>query len=372
MPLSALARPTGQDLAIRVEGVNYSYGEGETRTQVLHDNDLQVGRGEVVILTGPSGSGKSTLLTLIGALRGVQTGSVNVLGQDLTRLDAGGQTALRKNIGFIFQKHNLFSSLTAIENVRMATALRPAPVAEMNRRSAAVLARLGLVDRSDHYPSELSGGQQQRVAIARALVNRPALVLADEPTASLDAESGQAVMSLLREMAGGPERTTVVLVTHDQRVIDHADRIVNMVSGRIQSNTLTALAVRVARLLARNDAVKRLDLSEMMIAQISNHMTLETRRAGETLAREGEAGDRFCVIASGVAEAFKEGAFARELHEGDGVGALTRFSAHLVRETVRAKTDVELFVLHEDEFDKVLDLDQNFAHRIRAQLMAQT
>jgi putative ABC transport system ATP-binding protein len=241
----------------------------------------------------------------------------------------------------------------------------------MNRRCAAILDRLGLGDRADHYPSELSGGQQQRVAIARALVNHPALVLADEPTASLDAESGQIVMNLLREMAAGAERTTVLLVTHDQRVIDHADRIVTMVSGRIQSNTLTALAVRIARVLARSDAVKRLDLSEMMIAQVSNHMMLETRRAGEVIAREGDVGDRYYVIASGVAEGYKDGALVRELREGDGFGALTRFAARLIRETVRARTDLELFVLEENEFDKLVDQNQDYGHRIRAQLMAQ-
>src|SRR5262245_57486711 len=214
---------------IRVEGVNYAYGSGETRTQVLFDNDLEISRGEVVIMTGPSGSGKSTLLTLIGALRKMQDGRLEVLGRNLTKSGEADQVELRKDIGFIFQQHNLFSSLTAIENVRMATALRPASVREMNERAAEMLGRLGLAERLRHLPSSLSGGQKQRVAIARALVNHPALVLADEPTASLDAESGKTVLELLRGMADGPDRTTVLLVTHDQRVIDHADRIVNMV-----------------------------------------------------------------------------------------------------------------------------------------------
>jgi putative ABC transport system ATP-binding protein len=372
MPKSGLARPTCVELAVEVTGVDYAYGAGETRSQVLFDNNLEIGCGELVILTGPSGSGKSTLLTLIGALRAVQEGTVRVLGRDLNGLAPGAQAVLRKNVGFIFQKHNLFSSLTAIENARMATALRPSAPAEMNRRVAEVFDRLGLADRLYHYPAELSGGQQQRVAIARALVNRPALVLADEPTASLDAKSGQAVMSLLREMATGPERATVLLVTHDQRVIDHADRVVNMVSGRIHSNILTQQAVRIARVLARNDAVRRLELSETVIAHISSSMTEEFRRAGEVITHEGEAGDRFFVIASGVADASKGGEHVREIRDGGGFGGLTKFTGRLPRETVTARTDLSLYVLHEDAFEKVFEHDASFEERVRAHLMAQT
>jgi putative ABC transport system ATP-binding protein len=187
----AVMQPARADVVIRAADVNYAYGNGETRTQVLFDNDLEISRGEVVIMTGPSGSGKSTLLTLIGALRRMQEGSLEVLGQDLSRASERDQVELRKNIGFIFQQHNLFSSLTAIENVRMATALRRDSVQEMNNRCIEILGKLGLGERMNHLPAELSGGQKQRVAIARALVNHPALVLADEPTASLDAESSR-------------------------------------------------------------------------------------------------------------------------------------------------------------------------------------
>ena len=163
---------------VSIRGLHYWYGEGSSRTQALWDIDLEIGRGEIVILTGPSGSGKTTLLTLIGALRSVERGEVRVLGHDVVRLGPAARVALRREVGFIFQSHNLFSSLTAFENVRMATALKPGPVAEMNRRSEAILTRLGMRERFDHLPAELSGGQDQRVAIARALVNEPALVLA--------------------------------------------------------------------------------------------------------------------------------------------------------------------------------------------------
>jgi putative ABC transport system ATP-binding protein len=130
--LLAVARPTCKELAVHAEGISYWYGEGETRSQVLFENSIDIGRGEVVIMTGPSGSGKTTLLTLIGALRRVQHGRLIVLNRDLAALGEHGAVALRKDIGFIFQSHNLFSSLTALENVRMATALRPASVNEMN------------------------------------------------------------------------------------------------------------------------------------------------------------------------------------------------------------------------------------------------
>jgi putative ABC transport system ATP-binding protein len=226
-------QPDLQAPAVAIRGLSYWYGKGTSRTQALWEVDVQIDRGEVVILTGPSGSGKTTLLTVIGALRRAEEGEIRVLGREVTRLDRAGAVVLRRDIGFIFQFHNLFSSLTAFENVRMAAALQPGRAAEMNARTMAIMTRLGMGECLDHLPAGLSGGQNQRVAIARALVNEPALILADEPTASLDPASGQEVLSLLHELANGPARTTVLIVTHDQRVLDRADRIIELVSGRI-------------------------------------------------------------------------------------------------------------------------------------------
>ncbi len=364
----AVKQPAHADVMIRAEKVNYAYGTGETRTQVLFDNNLEISRGEVVIMTGPSGSGKSTLLTLIGALRRTQEGSLNVLGQDLSRSTEREQVELRKNIGFIFQQHNLFSSLTAIENVRMATALRPATVREMNDRCVEILSKLGLKERMNHLPAELSGGQKQRVAIARALVNQPALVLADEPTASLDAEASQTVLEVLRTMADGPSRTTVLLVTHDQRVIDKADRIVNMVGGKIVTNSLTRIAVRICRALAQLDALK--GLSESALSRIASYMTVETRQPGETIVREGEEGDRFYVVGSGIADAYTGGGFDEELCFGEGFGMISAYFKRPVRQTVVARTPMELYVLVKDDFLKALAADTSFENRIRTSLMA--
>ncbi|QEH33624.1 Macrolide export ATP-binding/permease protein MacB [Aquisphaera giovannonii] len=364
----AVKQPARPDVVIRVQGVNYAYGSGETRTQVLFDNDLEISRGEVVIMTGPSGSGKSTLLTLIGALRRMQEGRLEVLGKDLTEAGEAEQVELRKDIGFIFQQHNLFSSLSAIENVRMATALRPAGVREMNERAAEMLGRLGLSARLDHLPSSLSGGQKQRVAIARALVNHPSLVLADEPTASLDAESGKTVLDLLRGMADGPDRTTVLLVTHDQRVIDHADRIVNMVGGRIVTNSLTRIAVRIVRALAAQESLR--GLGEATLSRLASFMTVENRPAGDTIVREGADGDRFFAIGSGIADAYINGEFDEELCFGEGFGIITAYFNRPNRRTVISRTDMELYVLSKDDFFEALKLDTSFENRVRATLMS--
>jgi putative ABC transport system ATP-binding protein len=364
----AVARPLCKQLAICAEEVSYWYGEGETRTQVLFDNSLEIGRGEVVIMTGPSGSGKTTLLTLIGALRHLQQGRMRVLDRDVAALDARGAVELRKDIGFIFQSHNLFSSLNAMENVRMATVLKGGDAREMDARSARLLTELGLGERLDHRPSQLSGGQRQRVAIARALVNSPALVLADEPTAALDAESGKIVLGLLRKLADGMERTTVLIVTHDQRVIEHADRVVNMMGGRIVTNSLTRMTVRITRALAQSEILK--GLSEATLIKIADVMTIETYGKGETIVREGETGDRYYLIGSGVAEAYKGGAYQEEFYFGEGFGTISSFFGRPIPQTVRAKTELELYVISEPDFDRVLATDKSFEGRVRGLLMA--
>jgi putative ABC transport system ATP-binding protein len=356
-------------MAVRARGVNFSFGSGETRTQVLTDNDLAVGRGEVMILTGPSGSGKTTLLTLIGTLRRMQEGSLNVLGRELTGMDPARQVQLRSEVGFIFQHHNLFSSLTALENVRMATGLLPAVSADEGlKRCTSILEELGLGGRLDYLPARLSGGQRQRVAIARALVNEPALVLADEPTAALDAASGEAVMQHLRTLADGPVHTTVIIVTHDQRLLDRADRIVNMVGGRIVSNVRPKELVRILKVLKQ---VKELEgLGDMTLTRIAERMTIERRPPGETVVREGAAGDRIYVISEGVAEASVDGQTARELTVGQPFGAITTVSHSMIRETIRARTSLELFVLRANDFAQVMAADKGLEERINVLLMA--
>ncbi|WP_353259309.1 DevA family ABC transporter ATP-binding protein [Prochlorothrix hollandica] len=217
---------------IAVQQVNHYFGKGDLRKQVLFDLNLRLDKGEVVIMTGPSGSGKTTLLTLIGGLRSLQSGSLRFLGQEL--LDANGAQLrwVRRQVGYIFQAHNLHNSLTALQNVVMGLEVQGGlPVAVMAERAQQALADVGLGDRGQSYPSQLSGGQKQRVAIARALVSHPALVLADEPTAALDSKSGREVVTIMQTLAR-EQGCTILLVTHDNRILDVADRIVSMEDGR--------------------------------------------------------------------------------------------------------------------------------------------
>jgi putative ABC transport system ATP-binding protein len=353
--------------AISIRSVNYYFGSGETRSQVLFDNRLDIGRGEVVIMTGPSGSGKTTLLTLIGGLRTAQSGSILVNGRELVHATRSALVAHRRQIGFIFQHHNLFSSLSATENVRMATSLNPGGRTADRRRAGEILERLGLGDRAGYHPGRLSGGQRQRVAIARALVNRPALVLADEPTAALDATSGATVMELLRDLADGPGRSTILIVTHDQRLLDRADRIVNMVGGRIVSSVMPAMTIKILKTISQ---LKELHgISESALTRMADEMRVEHRRAGDTVVREGTPGHKIYVIGDGTAQALKEGAVVRELGPGDYCGSFTVLSGRLIRETVRAQTDLELYSLSKDGFQKVMESDKDYEARIRALYM---
>jgi len=220
---------------VRIAGLSHFFGTGDNRQQVLSDVTVDIHPGEIVMLTGPSGAGKTTLLTLIGALRSLQEGSLSVLDRDYSTLGRTGLMQARRQIGFIFQAHNLFSSLTAFQNVRMALELHDCSPQEMANRIQALLTRLGLGDRMTHKPEALSGGQKQRVAVARALANRPRLILADEPTAALDETSATNVIGLLREMAHD-DGATVIMVTHDDRMMTHADRVIHMIDGRIATD----------------------------------------------------------------------------------------------------------------------------------------
>lgn len=223
-----------EQFAVRIRNLNYHYGSGDLRTQVLYDISLDLYRGQIVILTGPSGSGKTTLISLIGALRSAHEGSLKVLGQELIGLNKGQLVDVRRNIGFIFQAHNLFDSLTASQNVEMAVELSE-NWREKRQLAAAILDQVGLAQRVDYKPKALSGGQKQRVAIARALVNQPALILADEPTAALDKKSGREVITLMQKLAKEQGRT-ILIVTHDTSILDVADRIINLVDGHLESD----------------------------------------------------------------------------------------------------------------------------------------
>ncbi len=225
------------EAGVRVRGVNFVFGSGRVSKQVLFDCDLDLLPAQIIILTGPSGSGKTTLLTLIGALRSLQEGSIEVFGRQLRGLGASGKTRIRKQIGFIFQDHNLFDALTAGQTLRLTMSLFPRHYDRRAYREKPLqmLDTLQLTDHLHNRPAALSTGQKQRVAIARALINHPSLILADEPTASLDREAGLVVMELLKQRVVD-EGASVMIISHDRRLFPFADRVVRMEDGRLAAD----------------------------------------------------------------------------------------------------------------------------------------
>ncbi|MET9898621.1 ABC transporter ATP-binding protein [Streptomyces sp. NPDC006446] len=224
---------TGTGTMVRVENVHRSYGTGAAAVHALRGVSFDVPRGELVALKGRSGSGKTTLLNLVGGLDEPDEGRVLVDGLDLSALDENGLLGMRRDrIGFVFQSFGLIPILTAAENVGVPLRLRRVEAREREERVELLLSLVGLADHAAQRPGELSGGQQQRVAIARALANNPALLIADEPTGQLDAETGHAVMELLRAVVRS-EQVTALVATHDATLLDLADRVLELSDGEI-------------------------------------------------------------------------------------------------------------------------------------------
>lgn len=222
---------------IRLSAVDKSYGTGSVAVHALRNLSLEIGSGEFVVVLGPSGSGKTTLMDLVGGIEKPTGGMVEVAGQQLAGMDDAGLTEFRRlTIGFVFQFFNLIPTLTALENVQLVAELagRSDPNA-----SLAALTAVGLGDRADRFPGALSGGEQQRVAIARAVVKDPPILLCDEPTGSLDLETGRTVLSVLRATSSNTHRT-VLLVTHNSAIATIADRVIHLRSGRVADDRRVA------------------------------------------------------------------------------------------------------------------------------------
>ncbi|MEQ8785920.1 MAG: ATP-binding cassette domain-containing protein [Pirellulaceae bacterium] len=356
-------------LAVEIANLQHYYGEGELRKQVLFDNYLNVAAGEIVIMTGPSGSGKTTLLTLIGTLRTAQEGSLKVLGNELLGAGSRKMVELRREMGFIFQAHNLFESLTAIQNVNMAMELFDYSPRQMKDRATEMLTRLGLGHRINYKPDSLSGGQKQRVAIARGLAHKPKLILADEPTAALDEHSGREVVSIFQQLAQ-EEGCTVVMVTHDNRILDVADRIVNMVDGRIKSDVNVKESSVICEFLQKCPVFT--GLTPRTLTEIADKMHPEEYQAGEYVIRQGEAGDKFYLIRHGsvdviVKDAAQERVVAT-LGEGEFFGEAALLTGNPRNASVVTREETVLYTLGKDNFNAVLASSSSFEDELRKAL----
>jgi putative ABC transport system ATP-binding protein len=364
---TATCKNPGEDEAVvQVRNLSHFFGEGDFRKQILFDNCFDIKHGEIVIMTGPSGSGKTTFLTLLGALRTVQEGSLKVMGQELRGLSARELVEIRKQIGFIFQGHNLLGALSAYENVRAALQLTCPDHREISERVSSMLARLGLESRMHHRPSGLSGGQKQRVAIGRALVHRPRLILADEPTAALDRETGHHVVDILRDFARD-EGACIIIVTHDNRILDVADRIVNMVDGRIMSDVLVGESLKICEFLAKIEAFQR--LTPNTLSDIADRMTRETHPEGRIIIRQGEEPDKFYLVRRGSVDVLVHDRLhtiqVATLKEGDFFGEMALLTGETRNATVIAKEDVTLYVLNKDDFESALGKSATFEEELR-------
>jgi putative ABC transport system ATP-binding protein len=267
---------------ISVSNLQHHYGDGKLRQKILNDINTHIHQGEIIILTGPSGSGKTTLLTLLGALRSAQQGSLKIFGHELRGGNARVMQSVRRQIGYIFQSHNLINALTASQNVAMSLHLhKHIKRRDRSRLADEMLDAVGLAEHKHKYPGQLSGGQQQRVGIARALVAKPRIVLADEPTASLDRHAGREVVDLMKTLAR-EQQTTVIIVTHDNRILDVADHILHLEDGRMQPLSV-AIAENASQLLT---LLERHDPDRSHFISIFSHALVRVAFADKVLAEE--------------------------------------------------------------------------------------
>ena len=358
-----------RELQVNVDNLQHAFGENDARKQVLFDNMLKIRAGEVVIMTGPSGSGKTTLLTLIGTLRRVQEGSLQILGEELNGMRQHDIVRLRANLGFIFQAHNLFESLTAAQNVMMATELVGMDRRQARQRTGDLLTELGLGDRIDYKPDSLSGGQKQRVAVARGLIHSPRVILADEPTAALDEKSSRKVVEILQYRAQ-EEGSTVIIVTHDNRILDVADRIINMVDGRIKSDIHVKQSAAICAYLRGLPMFSDLPTSGLL--EIAQEMKEERYRKGDRIIREGDAGDRFFLIAEGSVDVLRVGADGVEtrvnptgIHPGGFFGEVALVENRPRNASIMALEDTVCYTLTRETFLEVVNRCESFEEELQ-------
>lgn len=365
---------------VDVRGINHHFGTGDARKQVLYDNHLQVQPGEIVIMTGQSGSGKTTLLTLIGTIRQIQQGEIHILGQTLRDAPVSDINAIRKRLGFIFQAHNLFGSLTALQNVRMALELQPGGTSrsEQNRRCAEMLTAVGLRERIHYKPKSLSGGQKQRVAVARGLVHQPEIVLADEPTAALDKDSVRQVIELFQREAH-QRGAAIIIVTHDNRILDVADRIVKMDFGHIALDTNLDEAALLGKMLKGCDIFSLISVSTL--TTIARKMKREEHAPGDRIVTYGDVGDQFYLIREGDVRVSQPNSSATHgppefhevarLKEGDFFGETALLTGHARNAHVDAITDTVTYSLDAPTFNEVIAGQKTVEEEVRSTVFSE-
>ena len=355
------------DAGVIIEGLRHRFARSDESKPVLDDINLTLKPGEIVIMTGPSGSGKTTLLTLIGALRSMQEGSLRIMGKELHGLTADDLVSIRRDIGFIFQAHNLLDALTARQNVRLALEIAGKDTTDADKKSEAILTRLGLSERVNYKPDGLSGGQRQRVAVARALVTQPRLVLADEPTAALDEESGRIVVELLRERAS-EQNVTVLIVTHDNRILDSADRIVNMMDGKIHSNIVVQETLEICEFLQKCPVLEHMTPDEL--TEISQKMLKHSIDPDKKVIEIGEEGDKFYVVREGNLDVLvpENGKMQKvtTLGKGDFFGEAALITGEPRNATIIARSHTELYSLDKPSFQEALAASATFSEQLRS------
>ena len=279
---------------ITIRNLNHHYGDGSLRRQVLFNINLEIKSGEFVIMTGSSGSGKSTLLSLMGCLRTVQEGSLKVLGQELQGATDVIRKHVRRQFGYIFQTSNLVEFLTAEKNLHLALELHPHHnQKQIRHKTQAMLEAVQLGEYGRQYPKQLSGGQRQRIAIACALATTPKLLLADEPTAALDSQSGRTIVELMRDLA--QERgSAILMVTHDPRILDIADRIIRVEDGKLGHDYRQEIALALP------------GLHEQQLERIDFQPDIQTFHPGQYIVRQGDDAKHFYVVMSGTLEVVLE------------------------------------------------------------------
>jgi putative ABC transport system ATP-binding protein len=288
---------------------------------------------------------------------------------ELAGLPASEQVRMRRDIGFIFQAHNLLDALTARRNVRMAIELSGAPRSEYDRLADEALGSVGLSNRVAYKPRNLSVGQRQRVAIARALVNKPQIILADEPTAALDKDSGANVVSLLRNLAD-QRGAAVMIVTHDNRILSVADRIVNMIDGRVLSDIRVKETVAICALLRKCQVF--INMSPSDLTDVAQKMSTESFADRAKIIRQGDVGDKFYVIAKGRARIIVDSATGTRteatLSEGNFFGEVALLRDQPRNATVEAEGDVEAYTLSKPDFLAAVKAHKSFEEQLGAQL----